>query len=82
MNVILSFNEFFEVFYFSVGESALPSWEFGVKFMREASLYKHQSSFESYADRRKQQMNMVRHDNKRMQFVMALFSIVLQGFKE
>jgi hypothetical protein len=64
-----------------VGEASLPDGEFGGEAMGEASLDESDGSFESLL-RGEEEVDVVGHDDKGVEFVVPFGSIVLEGFDE
>jgi hypothetical protein len=70
-----------------ISESSFPDFPFsannGAEFMRVRAFDQLDRAFEGYVIRRSQQeMNMLGHQNKRMQFVMALAAMSVKRFQE
>jgi len=66
----------------AVGEAPLPDGKLRSHAMGKSTFDELDGSFDGDVLRRKQQVNVVRHHNERMKFVMAFAAIVLQRFKE
>ena len=73
----------FEVFSIAdavVREPSLPHGNLGAQPVREAPLDKPNGAFEGDGLRSKQQMNVIGHDDKGVEFVVTFGPVVLEGF--
>ena len=65
-----------------VGETVLPNREFRGQAVRETTLDKANRSFECDRLWRKDEVNVVGHNHKGVEFVMARAAVVLEGFEK
>ena len=63
-------------------EPSLPDWEFGFEAAGEAAFEEHHCSFEGDLLWCEEQVDVVRHDDEGVEFVMAFAAVVLEGFEE
>jgi hypothetical protein len=65
-----------------VGETPLPDGEFRGKTVGEASLDNPDGAFEGDGLRSKQKVDVVGHDDERMELIVTFGSVVLEGCDE
>ena len=65
-----------------IRETSLPDRKTRSKTMREAALDEADCSLQGDPVRRQNQVYVIRHDNKCVQFVMTEAPVVLKGFEE
>jgi hypothetical protein len=82
MNVIPPHLEFIAVADTAVGKATLPNWELRGQLMREPSLDQSHNALKRYSLRAKQQMNVIRHDDKCVQLVVACAPLVLERLEK
>jgi len=82
MHVSFSDQELFRVAAAMVLESFLPDRCSGSEPTRKTALHKLHGAFQGDAFRRDQEMNVVRHHDKRVQLVVSLATIVLKDVDE
>ncbi len=78
MDILTAHEEVFAVTDAVVREAALPDGKFRLRAVREAALDEAHRALQSNALWRDEQVNVVRHHNKRVQLVMPFVSIVLK----
>ena len=82
MNVVAPHLKFISVANAMVRESALPDRKLRAYPVRKTSFDQPHSPLNRDALGSQQKMNVVRHDDKRVQFVVSLPTVLLQGFKK
>jgi hypothetical protein len=65
-----------------VGEASLPDWEFGGEAVGEAAFDQVHGLRDGLVGRGEEQVDVVGHDDKGVEFVGAFGAVVLEGFKE
>ncbi len=65
-----------------VGEASLPDGEGGVEAVGEAAFEEHHGAFEGDGLWGEEEMDVVGHDDERVEAVVALVAVVLEGFEE
>ena len=82
MNILAPCLEFIFIPDAVIRKSTLPDWELRTHSMREAPFDESHNLLDRGTLRSEQEMNVVRHDDKRVQFVVSLPTVLLQGFKK
>src|ERR1700679_3889386 len=66
----------------SVGKASLPDWELRGHAAREASFDELDGTLEGDVLWREEEMDVVRHDDEGVEFVVAFVAVVLEGFEQ
>ncbi len=82
MDVISVREEVLLVAHAAVSESSLPDGKFGFEATGEAAFDEHQRSLNGDDLWGEEQVNVVRHDDEGMEFVVPFAAVVLEGIEE
>jgi hypothetical protein len=82
VNVLASGLEFIAIADAVIYKSALPNWKVRSQPMRKTSFDESQNSLDSDVVGSQQEVNMIRHDDKCVQLIVALMAVRLQSLQK